>query len=77
VETWNGRQGVAVRWSPSQDNVLVAGYEILRDGKTLDRVGAGTFYFDTGAEAGLSHRYEVLAVDGDGNRSGSVAAVQN
>ena len=76
VETWNGRQGVALRWSPSRDNVLVAGYEILRDGKTLDRAGAGTFYFDTGAEAGLSHRYEVLAIDGDGNRSGSVAAGQ-
>jgi hypothetical protein len=68
-ETWAGRTGVAVRWLPSRDNVMVAGYEVLRDGAMLERVGIGTFYFDADAGAGLGHRYEIVAVDGDGNRS--------
>ncbi len=68
-ETWGGRTGVAVRWSPSRDNVLVAEYQVLRDGKLLDRVGIGTFYFDASADAGLDRRYEIVAVDADANRS--------
>ncbi len=72
VETWGGRSGIALRWQPSTDNVLVAAYEVFRDGKLLDRVGIGTFYFDAGAGAG--HHYEIRAVDGDGNRSPSVPA---
>jgi hypothetical protein len=71
--TWGGRKGVELRWSPSQDNVIVAGYEVLRDGKPLDRVNIGTFYFDASAEASLERNYEIVAVDGDGNRSPSVA----
>jgi|GEM_PF-3477407 len=73
-ESYGGRTGVALRWRPGQDNVLVAGYHILRDGKPLDYVGIGTFYFDAGAGAGTSHRYEIATVDGDGNRSAAVAA---
>lgn len=68
-ETWAGHTGTAVRWLPSQDNVLVAGYEVLRDGKMLNRVSIGTFYFDAADGSGLDHRYEIVAVDGDGNRS--------
>ena len=72
VETWGGRTGVALRWLPSRDNVLVAAYEVFRDGKLVDRVGIGTFYFDAGT--GVGHRYEIRAIDGDGNRSPSVPA---
>jgi len=67
LETWGGRSGVALRWSPSRDNVIVAEYQVLRDGKPADHVAAGEFYFDAGA--GLNSRYEVVAIDGDGNRS--------
>jgi hypothetical protein len=74
IETYGGRAGVALRWSPSQDDGLIAEYRVLRDGQPLDRVGIGTFYFDAGA--GLDHRYEIMAVDGDGNRSGLVAATE-
>jgi len=76
VATWGGRKGVELRWSPSQDNVIVAGYEVLRDGKLLDRVNIGTFYFDAAADASLDRGYEIVAVDGDGNRSAAVAATQ-
>ena len=75
-ETWGGRAGVALRWTPSRDNVIVAGYEVIRDGRLLDHVGIGTFYFDASPGAGLDRRYEVVAIDGDGNRSGSAVAVQ-
>jgi hypothetical protein len=73
LETWNGRSGVAVRWEPSQDNGLVSHYEVLRDSKVVDYVAIGTFYFDPGAR--LDQRYEIMAVDGDGNISpGAVVA---
>lgn len=73
-ETYNGRTGVAVRWSPSQDNVIVAGYQVLRDAKPLDYVAIGTFYFDASTDSGLDRRYEIVAIDGDDNRSPVVAA---
>jgi len=66
-ETWNGRTGVAIRWSPSKDNGLIARYEITSDGKKIDDVALGTFYFDPGADN--KKRYEIIAVDGDGNCS--------
>jgi hypothetical protein len=56
--------------------VIVAGYEVIRDGRLLDHVGIGTFYFDASPGAGLDRPYEVVAIDGDGNRSGSTVAVQ-
>jgi len=68
VETWHGRTGIGLRWSPATDGVIVARYEVLRDGKRIDDVGIGTFYFDVSDGAGIDHRYEVIAVDGDGNR---------
>ena len=71
METWNGRTGVAVRWEPSQDDGLVSHYEVLRDGKLLDYVAIGTFYFEPGAR--IEQRYEIVAVDGDGNRSPAAA----
>jgi len=74
IETYGSRTGVALRWSPSRDEGMIAEYRVLRDGQPLDRVGIGTFYFDAGA--GLNHRYEILAVDGDGNRSGLVTATE-
>ena len=75
-ETWGGRAGVALRWAPSHDNVLVAGYEVSRDGRLLDYVGIGMFYFDASSGAGLNQRYEVVAIDGDGNRSSSALAAR-
>ena len=69
IEEYNGKTGVALRWSPSRDNILVAGYQVMRDGKVIDYVATGTFYFDVSEAAGIDHRYEILAEDGDGNRS--------
>ncbi len=76
IETYGGHTGVAVRWSPSQDNVLVAEYRVLRDGELLDHVAIGTFYFDASAGSSLTRRYEIVAVNGDGNCSAAVVAGQ-
>ena len=72
--TYNGRSGVAIRWTASEDNVIVAEYLVLRDGKPLDIVAIGTFYFDAGEGSGMDRRYEVRALDGDGNQSATVLA---
>lgn len=48
----------------------------MRDGALLDHVAIGTFHFDASEGSGLEHRYEVVAVDGDGNRSLARAAAE-
>lgn len=72
TETWNGHTGVAVRWTPARDDVIVAEYKVLRDGKPIDRVAVGCFFFDP--DARLDSKYEIAAVDGDGNRSSAIVA---
>lgn len=64
-----GYRGVEVHWQPAQDDNWVSYYEVLRNGKVLDKVGKGTFYFDHTPQATLNARYAVRAVDGDENRS--------
>ncbi len=71
-----GVQGVEVRWEPATDDNWISYYEILRDGVVEARAAKGTFYFDHQGESGqrISSRYEVRAVDGDGNRGGLTPA---
>ncbi|MHB9032144.1 MAG: alpha-galactosidase [Anaerolineae bacterium] len=69
TETIWGHTGVALEWSPSTDNGILAGYEIWRNGKQIDFVAIGTFYFDCQDGWAVDASYQVVAVDGDGNRS--------
>jgi hypothetical protein len=69
AETIWGHTGVALEWTPSSDSWLVAGYEVWRNGKQIDFVAIGTFYFDFLDGAAADATYRVIAVDGDGNRS--------
>ena len=64
-----GHRGVALRWTESQDNNIVAGYRVLRDGAEISYVAIGTFYLDESAGASPSADYVIVAVDGDGNES--------
>jgi hypothetical protein len=73
-ETFGQRAGVALRWAPGSDNKLLAEYLVYRNGRLLDHVAIGTFYFDFSQEGGLDDRYEVASVDGDGNLSARAAA---
>jgi hypothetical protein len=74
--TYHEQAGVALQWQPSRDNILVAEYQIRRDARILDRVAIGTFYFDHSVGNGLERHYEIVAVDGDGNRSSAVSATK-
>jgi hypothetical protein len=71
-----GVQGIELSWSPSHDDNWVSYYEIHKNGKFIGRAAKGTFFFDysDSARNDLDAIFEVVAVDGDGNRSPAVAA---
>ena len=71
-----GVQGIEVSWSPSQDDNWISYYEVRRDRTPIGRVAKGTFFFDhtPGARNQIDADFEVVAVDGDGNRSIAVTA---
>ncbi|HTQ11646.1 MAG TPA: hypothetical protein VMI31_16410, partial [Fimbriimonadaceae bacterium] len=64
-----GFPGVELRWKPGHDDNWISYYEIFRDGKSIDKVAHGTFYFDHAAGADPAARYDVRTVDGAGNTS--------
>jgi chitodextrinase len=59
---------VGLDWSPSSDNVGVAGYRIYRN-DTKVGTALGTSYQDTGLKPGTSYRYRLIAYDAAGNAS--------
>jgi hypothetical protein len=71
-----GTQGVEISWASAKDNNWISYYEILKDGVAIAKTAKGTFYFDHSPRAreSLTARYEVRAVDGDGNKSAAAAA---
>ncbi|MCE5257546.1 MAG: alpha-galactosidase, partial [Chloroflexi bacterium] len=69
LETIWGHTGIALEWSPSTDDSILAGYEVWRNGTQIDFVAIGTFYFDCQAGCSADATYCIVAVDGDGNRS--------
>ena len=69
-------QGVEVCWEPAEDNHWLSGYEVFRvepgDVRvSLGKVSKGEYVFDHSrpGTALISCRYEVCAIDGDGNVS--------
>jgi hypothetical protein len=74
-------QGVEVRWEPAEDDYWLSGYEVFRvePGGVrigLGKISKGEYVFDhsrPGTEL-ISYRYEVCAIDGDGNVSPFVEA---
>jgi len=69
-----GYPGVELTWEDAVDNNWVSYYEIFRNGELIDKVAKGTYYFDHSAGTDISAKYEVCAVDGDGNVSHKVVA---
>ena len=64
---------IALSWSPSGDDVGVAGYRISRDGQEVATV-AGTSWTDGGLQASTTYGYSVVAFDAAGNVSGAATA---
>ena len=64
-----GYPGVEISWGDATDDHWLSHYEIRRNGVVIDKVAKGTYYFDHSCGADLGAKYEVIAVDGAGNRS--------
>ncbi len=77
VGTNLGTQGIEISWSASQDDNWISYYEVHKNGKLIGKTARGTFFFDHSISArdDLNRAYEVVAVDGDGNRSPATEAV--
>jgi chitodextrinase len=63
-----GNTQIALYWTPSTDNVGVAGYDVYRDGVQISSTGLPN-YLDSGLAPATSHTYQVFARDAAGNRS--------
>jgi chitodextrinase len=60
---------INLTWSPSTDNVAVAGYRIYRDGAFVAILASVTTYQDTGLTPSTAYSYNVDAIDAVGNAS--------
>jgi len=69
VATNIGRDSVRLTWSPSTDNIRVAGYEVFQ-GSTLVTTIAGTTVKITGLQPATTYTFSVRARDEKGNLSG-------
>jgi hypothetical protein len=71
-----GTQGIELSWSPSHDDNWISYYEIHKDGRPIGKAAKGTFFFDhsDSARNEIDARFEVEAVDGDGNHSPATPA---
>ena len=74
-----GTQGIELSWSPSHDDNWISYYEIHKNGRLIAKTAKGTFFFDhsDSARNDIDARYEVAAVDGDGNHSPATPAQTN
>jgi hypothetical protein len=69
-----GYPGIEISWKPGTDDNWVSYYDVFRNGRWIDKVAKGTYYFDHSAGADLAAAYELRTVDGAGNVSSKVAA---
>ncbi len=62
-------EAIELFWTPSTDDGLVIGYNIIRDGMLIkNQLDANSFVDDT-LEPATTYQYSVVAVDNDGNHS--------
>ncbi len=66
---------IDLSWSPSTDNIGVAGYQVFRDGLQVATDTSGTTYNDTGLSPSTLHSYWVAAYDSANNVSTSTNGV--
>ena len=71
---WIGHEGIGIMWGESTDNVMVSYYEVYKNGRAYTRVSSGTYFFDDAGN--IDDEYIVRAVDGDGNSSVFVEAIE-
>ena len=69
--TYLQRSGIELNWTASTDNTMVSYYNIYRNGKYVDRVAQGTFYF--AKNGSVYDNWQITAVDGDDNESSKLS----
>ena len=70
-----GPDSISLSWSPSTDNVAVAGYNVREGSTVVASTTTGTSVAVYGLLAGSSHTFTVSAYDAAGNESAPSAAV--
>ncbi|MDT5293142.1 MAG: hypothetical protein QOJ76_22, partial [Acidobacteriota bacterium] len=70
LATATGSNVISLTWTPSTDNVRVAGYRVFRDGATAPiATVVGTSFPDIGLAPATTHTYTVAAFDSAANQS--------
>ena len=69
-----GAGRVNLSWAPADDDVAVAGYQVLRDGVALADATTTTRFVDWGVAPAATYRYTVVALDAAGHLSAASAA---
>jgi len=67
-----GDAGVELTWKAGSDDRWLSHYAISKNGEPLTKISKGEYFFDVGGRIGDT--YEIVTVDGDGNRSPAVTA---
>lgn len=57
-------------WNRSSDDGRIVGYKITRNGALVETLDA-TSYFDDSLSPGVTYNYRIVAIDDDGNSSGT------
>jgi chitodextrinase len=68
-----GPSRVELTWPAATDDLMVAAYEVSRDGTVLGTT-TSTAYTDNAIAPSTTYSYSVVAIDGGGNRSDPVSA---
>ena len=69
-----GSYNAVIRWSPSSDDVRVAGYDVLRDGVLVARAGRGATSIKVGnLSCQADYSFRVEAFDASGNAASSTS----
>ncbi|MWC30716.1 basic secretory protein-like protein [Paenibacillus sp. MMS18-CY102] len=66
---------ITLSWTPSTDNLNVAGYDIYRDNVKVGTASSGTTYIVSGLSEATAYTFFVKAVDTAGNVSGASGSV--
>ncbi|MEW9700747.1 glycosyl hydrolase [Paenibacillus sp. SI8] len=74
LSTTNTNASITLSWTPSTDNIGVAGYDILRAGIKIAST-TSTNFTDVGLNVNTNYIYSVKAYDAAGNRSAATPEV--
>jgi hypothetical protein len=63
------KESIELTWTPSTDNVALAGYYIYRNGSRISTISSDTVFVDGGLSSNTEYTYKINAFDYAGNNS--------